>query len=202
MDEVGAVEFLHDPVGRKGRGPGVGKALLALMDAAESSLVIESPYLVPSRAFKKGLARALDRGVRVRILTNSLATTDNLLPQAGYAGQKKKLVRTGVELWEYTGFECLHSKAAVIDGRIVIVGSFNLDPRSEHLNTELAIVLRHPEQAAALLRVMDAHLEHAVRIDRKGRPEGADRRYPGVSRWKVCKLRLFRIIAPFIKRQL
>jgi len=202
LDEVGEVEFLHDPVGRKGRAPGVGEALFALMAAAESSVVIESPYLVPSRAFKKALASALDRGVRVRILTNSLATTDNLFPQAGHAGQKKKLVKAGVELWEYTGPECLHGKAAVIDDRIAVVGSFNLDPRSEHLNTELAIVLRDPEQTAELLRVMDTHLERSVRIDRKGRPEGADRRYPGVSRCKVCKLRLLRLIAPFIKRQL
>jgi len=176
--------------------------LLGLMDAAESSILIESPYLVPSRALRKGLARAHSRGVRVRILTNSLQSTDNLFPQAGYDGKKKKLVRNGVELWEYAGPECLHSKAAVIDDRVVIVGSFNLDPRSEHLNTELAIVVQNTELATAMLGEMNRHLEQAVRIDRDGRPEGSSRRYPGAPFWKVVKLRLLRLISPLIKNQL
>ncbi len=202
LTEVGTVEFFHDPVGRKGLSRGVGHELLDLLDAAESSVLLESPYLVPSRAFKKGLARALARGVRVRILTNSLATTDNLLPQAGYAGHKKGLVRGGVELWEYSGPESLHGKVGVIDEQIVIVGSFNLDPRSEHFNTELAMVVRDAGVAAEMRAEMQRHLERAVRIDRQGRPEGATRRYPGISRWKIFKLRLLRPVAWLIKKQL
>lgn len=204
--EVGPVRFLHDPVGRKGEAPGVGHALLDLLDGARQSIVIESPYLVPSRAFRRGLDRALDRGVRVRILTNSLATTDNLWPQAGYVSERKGLVRRGVELWELTGERTLHSKAAVIDGETVIVGSFNLDPRSEHLNTELALVARDPALAAELRAWMDAHLTgpgaSAVRIDRRGWPEGADEPFPGVPCAKVAKLRLLQLLTPFVRKQL
>jgi putative cardiolipin synthase len=196
------VRFLHDPVGRKGRSPGVGHELLALMEGARESVVIESPYLVPSRAFRRGLARTLARGVTVRILTNSLATTDNLFPQAGYASHKAWLVRQGVELWEYTGPECLHTKAAVIDGEQVIVGSFNLDPRSEHLNTELALVIGSRRAAAALRASMDSHLGRATRIDARGMPEGASEPYPGVPRSKVARLHLLRLLAPLIKKQL
>jgi putative cardiolipin synthase len=199
---VEEVRFLHDPVGRKGRSRGVGHELLARMDAARESVIVESPYLVPSRAFRRGLRRTIGRGVRVRILTNSLATTDNILPQAGYANHKKWLVRTGVELWEYRGPESLHTKAAVIDGERVIVGSFNLDPRSEKLNTELALVLESPQAAEVLRRWMDGHLERAVRIDARGMPVGASERYPGVPRSKVFKLYLLRLLAPFIHKQL
>jgi hypothetical protein len=78
LTEVGPVRFLHDPVGRKGRAPGVGQSLRELLDSARESVLIESPYLVPSRAFRKSLRQALARGVRVRILTNSLAATDEL----------------------------------------------------------------------------------------------------------------------------
>jgi putative cardiolipin synthase len=202
LAEVGPVRFLHDPVGRKGRERGVGHELLDLLDGARTSVVIESPYLVPSRAFRRGLDRALARGVRVRILTNSLATTDNLWPQAGYAGHKKPLVRSGVELWEYAGPECLHSKVAVIDGETVVVGSFNLDPRSEHLNTELALVVRDPALAGEMLRTMDEHLLRSSRIDGNGRPEGASERYPGVPCAKIWKLRVLRLLAPFVKKQL
>ncbi|HVR99122.1 MAG TPA: phospholipase D family protein [Thermoanaerobaculia bacterium] len=198
---VNEVRFLHDPVGRKG-DHGVGHELLALMDAARESVIIESPYLVPSRAFRQGLRRTIGRGVKVRILTNSLATTDNLLPQAAYARHKKWLVRTGVELWEYSGPESLHTKAAVLDGERLIVGSFNLDPRSERLNTEIALVFASPPLAEVLRREMDDHLTRAHRIDEQGRPEGTEEPYPGVSRGKVIKLHLLRLLAPFLEKQL
>ncbi|MFP5286992.1 MAG: phospholipase D-like domain-containing protein, partial [Thermoanaerobaculia bacterium] len=122
--------------------------------------------------------------------------------QAGYVGHRKPLVRQGVELWEYQGPESLHSKAAVIDGETVIVGSFNLDPRSERLNTELAVVLRDVETAGSLLGTMDEHLTRSVRIDERGWPEGASEPYPGVPRRKVLKLRIYRLLTPFIRKQL
>lgn len=202
MNEVGPVEFLHDPVGRKGLDPGVAHELRDLLEAARESVVIESPYLVPSRAFRRTLKRTLEQGVRVRILTNSMNTTDNLWPQAGYVGHRRPLVRQGVELWEYQGPESLHSKAAVIDGETVIVGSFNLDPRSERLNTELAVVMKDAETAASLLGTMDEHLTRSVRIDQRGWPEGASEPYPGVPCKKVVKLRLYRLLTPFIRKQL
>lgn len=200
--ETSAIEFLHDPVGKKGKAPGVGHALLDLLDEAQSSAVIESPYLIPSRAFRAGLRRALGRGVPVRILTNSVLATDNLWAQAGYVGKKKGLVREGLDLWEYAGLECMHAKAAVIDEETVIVGSFNLDPRSEFLNTEVALVVRDRAVAARLLAIMAERHPRSIRIDERGWPEGADEPFPGVPRGKVFKLRLLQLLAPFIERQL
>lgn len=198
---VEKIRFLHDPVSHKRRGD-VAHELRALMETARESVIIESPYLVPSRAFRRVLQQAQERGLRVRILTNSLGTTDNLFPQAGYVGRKKWLVRTGVELWEYRGPECLHTKAAVIDGETAVVGSFNLDPRSELLNSEVAVVIESRQAAELLLQTMDRNLERAWKIDEHGIPEGETERYPGISWKKVCKLRLLRLLAPFIEKQL
>ncbi len=200
--EVGPVRFLHDPVGRKGRARGTGHALYDLLDGARESVLIESPYLVPSRALERGLVAARARGVRIRILTNSLASTDNLWAQAGYVGHRKELVALGIELWEYKGAKTLHSKAAVIDGHRVIIGSYNLDPRSEHLNTETALVFDHPGLAARLAASMSAHLVESQRIDARGWPEGADRPFPGVARAKVWRLAVYRLLAPLIRKQL
>ncbi len=200
--DAGPVRFLHDPVDRKDPVRRVGYELRELLGAARESVIVESPYLVPTRALRQGLRQALARGVRIRILTNSLAATDNLWPQAGYAGHKTDLVRGGVELWEYQGPECLHAKAAVIDGGTVIVGSYNLDPRSERLNSELALVVRDPALAVEMRRLMDGHLERAARIDARGFPEGSTEPYPGVPRWKVWRLRLLRLLAPLIRGQL
>ena len=90
--ESGAVRFLHDPIGDVAGARRVGDELRDLLDGARESVVVESPYLVPTRALRAGLQRALARGVRIRILTNSLGATDNLWPQAGYVGDKAQLV--------------------------------------------------------------------------------------------------------------
>jgi cardiolipin synthase C len=202
LHEVGTVQFLHDPVPGGVATRKVAAGLRDLLDAARESVIIESPYLVTTRAMRTALRDALARGVRIRILTNSLASTDNLWAQAGYVSEKPFLVRSGIELWEYEGPECLHTKAAVIDGKVVIVGSYNLDPRSQNLNREVALVV-DDEVIAADLRVrMDAHLTNAVRIDGRGYPLGSDELYPGVERSKIFKLGLLQIIAPLIRRQL
>ena len=202
LAEVGAVRFIHDPIAGGTATRKTAAELRELLDRARESVVIESPYLVPTRALRRGLREAIARGVRIRILTNSLASTDNLWPQAGYVGDKPGLVRSGVELWEYQGPECLHAKTAVIDDEVVIVGSYNLDPRSQNLNRELALVLRDPTVAADLRGRMDAHLNSARRIDARGFPVGSNEPYPGVPRSKVWKLRLLRFIAPFVRGQL
>lgn len=201
--EIGPVEFLHDPIGDKTESDdGVGPGLRDLLGAARESVLVESPYLIPSRALRRSLDAALARGVRIRILTNSLAATDNLWAQAGYVGRRRELVDAGLELWEYAGPECLHAKAAVIDGETVVVGSYNLDPRSERLNSETALVVRHRGLATELSALFDEHLEKAWRIDDRGWPEGAKSPFPGVPRARICKLRLMRLLVPFVKGQL
>ncbi len=196
------VKFLHEPVGRAADARGIGNELLDLMGSSSASLTIESPYLVPSRAFLRALRGLLRRGVHVRVLTNSLNSTDNLLAQAGYVGRKRKLVRMGVEIWEFRGPESMHAKSAVIDGETAVVGTFNIDPRSEYLNTELAVVAVDTDLSARLRASMDAHLSRAFRIGSDGKPVGESRKHPGVSCLKRFKLGLLRLLAPFIQKQL
>lgn len=202
LTEVGPLRFLHDPIGDHDGASAVGRELRDLLGSTRKSAIIESPYLIPTRALRNSLKEALARGVQVRILTNSLATSDNLFAQAGYVGHRRDLVAAGIELWEYRGPECLHSKAAVFDDETVIVGSYNLDPRSEHFNSELALVATDPRLAAELRANFDGHLAGAWRIDSRGWPEGSEVAYPGVSRTKVAKLMLLRLLVPFIKGQL
>jgi putative cardiolipin synthase len=200
--EVDDIEFLHDEVARKRKRPGIRTDLVRILDSARERVIIETPYLVVTRGLMRALRELVDRGVRVRILTNSLQTTDNILPQAGYVGKKKRLVRMGVELWEYTGPRSLHAKSAVIDGRTVIIGSYNLDPRSERLNTEIAVVFEDASLAGAVEETMNANLDNAWRIDSNGKPWGYDRRYPGVGLGKRTKIRLIRLLLPLIRGQL
>ncbi len=89
------VRFLHDPIDA-GKGPRVAESLTAVFDTAKQSIVIETPYLIPSRLFINLIARKLQEGVSIRIITNSMKSTDGLLPQVAYLRYRRNLVRWGV----------------------------------------------------------------------------------------------------------
>ena len=200
--DVGPITFLHDPVGKKDSEDGIGTTLFSMMDATEGSILLESPWLVPSRALRKSFDRALARGVKVRVLTNSWATTDSLLTHAGYLRYRKGLAKKGIELWEYTGPGCLHSKTGVLDDRRVMIGSFNLDPRSEHYNSEVAIVFDHAPAAAQARAPLDERLSKAVQIGRDGKPVPGPVTLPKMPFKRKVMLGLARIVAIFVHRQL
>lgn len=137
---------------------------------AEESLIIISPYFVPRTAGVEYLCGLVERGVRVRVLTNSLAATDVAAVHSGYMTHRRALLEGGVELHELrptagasesaaardgsfgSSGASLHAKSFLVDGRRVFVGSLNLDPRSVNLNTELGLVIESRELAAKLTR--------------------------------------------------
>jgi putative cardiolipin synthase len=133
----------------------------------ERSLTIESAYFVVG---DRGLATAkalMDRGVKVRILTNSLASNDVLAAHAGHAKFREALLEAGAELyelrsdsgkieksWRGESRAGLHTKALAFDDESLFVGSFNLDPRSAKINTEAGLYVKSPELTAQLLAYM------------------------------------------------
>lgn len=160
-------------------GDTVVDGLLKLMGITRSDLLIISPYFVPGDDMKAAFAQARSRGVRVRILTNSLASNDAPIAHVGYARHREELLRMGIELYEMrseasglgsafgssggsgTGESraMLHSKVMVIDGRLLVIGSMNLDLRSQLQNTEIALLIRSPE----LSREAAGQIEAAMR---------------------------------------
>ncbi|MDO8277168.1 MAG: phospholipase D-like domain-containing protein, partial [Burkholderiaceae bacterium] len=149
--------------------------VLQLIDSARTDVLIVSPYFVPGERMLKAFADVRARGVRVRVLTNSLASTDAPLAHAGYARYRERLLALGVEMFEMhstptvalrifgssgssrlsgstlgSSRASLHSKALVLDSRLAVIGSMNLDMRSHLQNTEVALVIRSPAVAAAI----------------------------------------------------
>jgi putative cardiolipin synthase len=139
-------------------------------------LIIFSPYFVPGRDGVEFFGGLVEQGVRVRILTNSLASTDVSVVHAGYARHRRELLRAGVELYEmnrqltseqredmkrFTGSSkaSLHAKSFVLDRRHVFIGSLNLDPRSMVENTEIGVVIHAPEIADVMADWFDEHIE-------------------------------------------
>jgi len=181
----GEVEFISDRPGKNksrvslGGGGLTTTALAQLVKGARSQIVIQSPYLVLS---DKGIAlfrESIARGVRVRINTNSLASTDNLQAFSGYRKQRDTLLKMGFEIFEYRPDPevqsqlmqhlvkmkakppvfALHAKTMVVDSAIVFIGTFNVDPRSENLNTEVGVIV-HSEKLA---RAVEAKIETDMR---------------------------------------
>jgi putative cardiolipin synthase len=143
-------------------GEQVNARLRPTADSAQTELVMVSPYFVPRDRGVDWLRTLRQRGVRVVVVTNSLSSTDVLPVHAGYSRSRQALLKAGVELWEIRedpvrrdrqkrglGFSAsgLHAKAFAVDRRELFVGSFNLDPRSADINTEMGIVVDSPSLA-------------------------------------------------------
>ncbi|MFC5499034.1 phospholipase D family protein [Caenimonas terrae] len=139
--------------------------LLRVMRPPRSSLELVSPYFVPGAAGVEQLASLARQGVRIVVVTNSLAATDVAAVHAGYARWRKALLEAGVTLFEMkptageqlaterrlggSSAASLHAKTFSVDRTQLFVGSFNFDPRSQQLNTELGFVIDSPALAAA-----------------------------------------------------
>ncbi|MBN1142328.1 MAG: phospholipase D family protein [Deltaproteobacteria bacterium] len=173
--------FLHDAPGKNPGDAGLGgggastQALARVVATASRSVLIQSPYLVLPQGALELFRELIGRGVEVRIVTNSLGSTDNLAAFSGYRKQRRQILAAGIQVFEFKPHPkiqqelierypslarnapifAIHSKTMVLDDRILFVGTFNLDPRSANLNTEVGILLenrRLAEQVAAAIR--------------------------------------------------
>ena len=150
-------------------------ALLQSMGTPQQRLDIVSPYFVPGEGGTAMLVALARSGVQVRVLTNSLASSDESVVHAGYLKRRAELLRAGVQLYELkpgaadsslrvrgrfgpAKVSGLHAKTYAVDGRRLFVGSFNFDQRSAKLNTEMGLVLDSPGAAHRLAELFDAEV--------------------------------------------
>lgn len=161
--------------------------LRQVLGRPRQELLLVTPYFVPTRAGTQALATLVADGVRVAVLTNALEATDVAVVHAGYAKWRSELLRAGVQLyemkraalvsgaprprWPGSSASSLHAKTFMVDRQRLFVGSFNFDPRSASLNTEMGVVIESPEIADALARgFADAlrAMAYEVRLDERG----------------------------------
>jgi cardiolipin synthase C len=148
----------------------IANDIATLMKSAKQELIIMSPYFVPGKQGVALISDLIERGVRVRILTNSLASTDSPLVDIGYARYRVALLKLGVDLREMrpklgqkrarfhpfrSSNASLHAKALVIDQKIVFIGSLNMDERSAKTNSELGLVISSAEVARQVTGLLD-----------------------------------------------
>ncbi len=193
--------------------------LLAAFGKPVHSLDMISPYFVPREGGTEALASLARSGVRVRVVTNSLAATDEKSVHAGYVKRREALLRAGVQLFELkpeatsirseskdkdigsgsSKAGTIHAKTYAVDDREIFVGSFNFDPRSARLNTEMGVVIESRALAARLATVIDGaypSLAYRLALDDDGRIRwfGSDGQVfdtdPGTSWWDRMVVRI------------
>lgn len=160
-----------------------------IIGSPRSNVELVSPYFVPTAAGVRVFAAMAERGIKIRILTNSLEATDVTIVHAGYAKRRKALLKAGISLYEMqhlsdesvqkrarrpftSSAASLHAKTFSVDSERVFVGSFNFDPRSSNLNTELGFVIDSPELAQRIEAVFNEDIlanSYEVRLNEKGR---------------------------------
>ncbi|MCQ4322090.1 phospholipase D family protein [Stutzerimonas stutzeri] len=161
----------------KGLGKAVPSELMihqlgGILGSPQSHVELVSPYFVPTTEGVDVFTGMAKRGVSVRVLTNSLDATDVAAVHAGYAKRRKALLKGGVVLYEMrrlasgnkrnesagafgSSGSSLHAKTFAVDQARVYIGSFNFDPRSANLNTELGFVIESPTMADAIEKAFD-----------------------------------------------
>jgi len=165
----------------------VGQELVQAIDAAEQEIWLISAYLIPTPELEAALQRAEQRGVEIRILTNSISSNNHLTAHSAYRKHIDKLLDMGVDVHELRDDAqdrafyiaapvedkslCLHAKVLVFDFDRVFIGSANLDPRSLHINTEMGLMIESPSLNAALRQNLepDFSLRNAWQLQRDER---------------------------------
>lgn len=155
----------------------IGPDLVRVFESAKQELIIISPYFVPGDKLVNFLGELVKQGTSVKILTNSLAANDVGVVHAGYMRYRIALLKQGIELYEYkptleavpkaekgkkrwsgSSKASLHAKTFAIDRNTMFVGSFNLDPRSVSLNTEMGVLFESPALAELLGKGFDTEI--------------------------------------------
>ncbi len=156
---------------------------------AEKEVLISSPYFIPGDGFLADLKEFSEKGVRIKILTNSLASTNHAIVHSAYKRYRRPVVEKGGELYESRNDAAiksnydthpvrskhlgLHSKVIVADRHLIYIGSLNLDPRSIYINTEFGLTIDSPDLGEEIAAVIDEYLapenSWRVKLDEKGR---------------------------------
>ena len=185
----GTSEVVYDTLGKDSISQDMATIMPEFSKTAQHELLILNAYVIPNEQMLNAARDLVQKGVKIRILTNSLASQDVPAVNSHYGPWRKPILDAGIELYELrpdaavksredtppvvSGFVGLHSKASVIDRSRVYIGSFNLDPRARDFNTEMGALIDSPELAGELAQLAEELMQPEnswqVKLDDQGK---------------------------------
>ena len=136
------------------------------MFKVKKTILIQTPYFLPTKPLYRLLDNLVKRNIEIQVITNSNCSTDVMPVSAAYDNQKVKLEKLGIDVYEFTGPHYMHSKSAVFDDSISIVGSYNVDPLSANLNTELVFIIEDKNVARKLKEIILEDRKKCVKAEK------------------------------------
>jgi cardiolipin synthase C len=207
--------FISDAPGPKSRARVLRNHLLTLFNQAKQSILIDSPYFVPTTKIEEILSQTIERGVEIRLLTNSSYSTDAIYVSAYTTFHHDSWAKMGIKSYLYRGENQslaeserlykrdenkaptrwgLHGKSMVVDNQISVVGTMNADGRSLNINAELTLICHDNEQLAAeLTNQIEYLMKNSDEINRKGRPVSGNSLFHKLPFWKRAAIFLLTI---------
>ena len=167
----GSSKVIYDTLEGEGISQKMATIIPEFSKTAKNELLIVNAYLIPDELMMNEARDLIQKGVKIKVLTNSLASQDVPAVNSHYGPWRTQILDAGIELYELrpdaaiktqtdtppvvSGFIGLHSKASVVDRSRVYIGSFNLDPRARDYNTEMGVLIDNPELAEELAQLAE-----------------------------------------------
>ena len=218
---TGYLNFQHDPwQGRRelpvkildkhsfrGQRNDITPNMVALIDAAEDYVMIQNPYVIMTQELMGALERATERGVKIILHTNSPASTDSLITQAFFLRDWWKLLRDlpTLEIWVFKDERKLHAKSFVIDDRITSIGTYNLDPMSQGINSEVMAVVDSPtfgrRNRLRIEKDIEESVQYLIKKDEMGmvqKVSGPEQHLEGMTGFLISVISKFGFLRPIV----
>lgn len=184
--------FYTDTPGKKKKNQLIKNDIAQLIKETQQNLTVESPYFVLYSKTHNEMSEILEKGVKLKLLTNSLYSTDAVYVAAVFNAMASTYVQEGMDAYIYkgghpeewggvseeakNGIWGIHSKSATFDNKHTFIGTYNVDPRSRNLNFEMGIVCKNnPEIASTVTRNIERRIEGSVKLNENGKPVDGSR---------------------------
>lgn len=151
------ITFFANDISIHKKEPKVGYIIREIVTDAKEKVILQSPYIVLSNNIESALNALGESGKQYEILTNSMQSSPNLPAYSLYLSDKKDILETGAKIYEFQDSNAIHAKTYIVDDRMSIIGSFNMDPRSEYIDTEIMLAIDSEEFTDYLLRIVDLY---------------------------------------------
>lgn len=194
------ISLITNPITVVSKEPYIWYQINELMQNAKDRVIIQTPYVVLSKAMENDLKKLKGKLRQYDMLINSIEVGDNYMASSDYLFNKQDVLDTGATVYEFAGEYSMHNKSVLIDNDISIIGSYNFDMRSVYLDTETMLVVHGEEFNKELENAMNVMKEQSYEVDSSGEyVAGEDVALPELPWWKKIAFRVTSVVFQLIR---